>query len=61
MKELTEADKVMIRALAQVVIVDRAAAAMDMGANAKGRTVVKRVGQLTEAELRWEAIGEEFA
>ncbi len=60
MKELTEADKAMIKALAEVVVNDRLARAMEVGATKKGRMIVEFTGQATEAELAWERLKEEL-
>lgn len=61
MPELTEAERVMIAALAQVVIVDRAARAMVVGATKSGRTIAEMVGEPTEAEKKWDEILARFA
>ena len=60
MREATEQEKALIRALAPTVLRDRAERAMVVGATKKGRTIVEMVGQPTEAELRWDRLMEEL-
>lgn len=61
MPEATEAERTMIAALAQVVIVDRAERMMDMGTLKNGRTIGELHGDPTEAEKKWDEILERFA
>lgn len=60
MRELTEQEKVLIRALAPTVLRDRAERAMVVGTTKKGRTIVEMHGQPSEAELRWDRLVKEL-
>jgi hypothetical protein len=61
MPELTEAERTMIAALAQVVIVDRLKRAVEVGTTSKGRIICEFVGEPSEAEKKWEEIRARFA
>ena len=61
MRELTEAERAMLRELAKVVILDRAERAMVVGATKSGRTIVEMVGEPTEAEQAWDRIRADLA
>lgn len=59
--EVTEADRVMIAALARVVIVDRAARMCEVGVTKSGRVIGELVGEPSAAEIKWVEILERFA
>lgn len=61
MGEITETERVMLRELAQVVIIHRAERAMVVGATDKGRTIVELMGEPSEAEVAWDRIRVELA
>ena len=61
MPELTEAERVMIAALAEVVIVDRSRRMMSVGTTKSGRVIGELHGEPSEAEKKWEEILARFA
>lgn len=56
MTEVTEAERAMISALAQVVIVDRCKRMVEVGTTKSGRVIGELVGEPSEAEKKWEEI-----
>lgn len=60
MKEITEAERVMLRALAPTVIADRLKRAMEVGTTSKGRIICEFVGEPSEAEQAWDRISKEL-
>ena len=55
---MTEAEREMMQALCQQVIVERCRRSRIVGATEKGRCIVEFHGEVTEAELMWESIRE---
>lgn len=60
MREPTEQEKLLIRALAPTVARDRLMRAHEVGVTKKGRIICVFTGQPTEAELRWERLVKEL-
>lgn len=54
--EITDTDRVLLRALAREVLASRVERLCEVGVTNKGRVIGVLVGEATAAEVKWEAI-----